>query len=105
MPLKFNLGQILATPASLQLLARHRITAFDLLSRHISGDWGNVGADDAAANDEALQSGARLLSSYAINGRGTVWIITDAVSDVDEAGNALSEPQRLTTTILLPSEY
>jgi hypothetical protein len=35
----------------------------------------------------------------------TVWIITDAESDIDEAGNALTTPQRLCTTILRPEDY
>ena len=55
--------------------------------------------------DEALRDGRRILSSYEIAPGVTVWIITDAESDIDEAGNALTTPQRLCTTILRPEDY
>jgi hypothetical protein len=61
-----------------------------LLTRHCSGDWGNVCKEDRQANDDALNSGERLLSSYEVFGV-KVWIIT--------------EWDRSYTTILMPSEY
>jgi hypothetical protein len=33
------------------------------LSRHATGDWGEVGAEDWRRNDEALEDGTRLLSA------------------------------------------
>lgn len=102
---KFEFGRVVATPASLDLLHQHGINPLLLLSRHVTGDWGDVCSDDAAANDEAVRTGTRLLSSYQINTTSIVWIITEAVSDFDEQGNALAVPKRLATTILLPNEY
>lgn len=102
---KFEFGQVIATPASLDLLHQHSINPLRLLSRHASGDWGDVCSDDAAANEDAVRTGARVLSSYRINARDNVWIITEAVSNWDDQGNALIVPKRLATTILLPSEY
>jgi hypothetical protein len=61
----------------------------------MSGDWGDVDAEDAAANDAALDDGGRLLSAYVI-GEDRLWIITDGVNDWGE---------RLSTTILLPEDY
>ncbi|MBI1624609.1 hypothetical protein [Comamonas suwonensis] len=52
-----------------------------------------------------MRTGTRLLSSYRINATSTVWIITEAVSNWDDQGNALIVPKRLASTILLPSEY
>jgi hypothetical protein len=61
-----------------------------LINRHVSGDWGGVGAEDSAMNDAAVKNGDRLLSSYTISGE-KVWVITEA--------------DRSSTTMLLPSEY
>lgn len=102
---KFEFGQVVATPASLDLLHQHSINPLRLLARHVTGDWGDVCSDDAAANEDAVHTGARVLSSYCINATSMVWIITEAVSNWDEQGNALIVPKRLSTTILLPSEY
>jgi hypothetical protein len=59
--------------------------------RHISGDWGDVCLDDWCANDDALRHGARILSSFTDRRGVRFWIITEA--------------NRASTTILLPSEY
>ena len=101
----FSLGQIVATPAALDLLAEHGVSPQTILCRHLAGDWGNLCSDDVAANDAALKNGSRLLSSYEIAQGVTLWIITDAESDIDEAGNVLTPPQRLYTTILRPEDY
>lgn len=102
---KFEFGAVVATPASLDLLHQHGINPLLLLSRHVTGDWGDLCSDDAAANDDAVRTGARVLSSYRINARDNVWIITEAVSDCDNQGDTLAVPKRLATTMLLPSEY
>ena len=101
----FSPGQIVATPAALNLLERHGVSPQTILHRHLAGDWGVLCSDDAAANEAALKDGSRILSSYEIAPGVTVWIITDAQSDIDQAGNALTPPQRLTTTILRPEDY
>lgn len=91
---RFPLGQLAATPAVLELLEQHHVSLFDLLARHASGDWGDVGTEDAHINDQALIHGNRLLSCYTLvsDDRDTrVWII--------------SEWDRSVTTALLPSEY
>ncbi|WP_404980071.1 MULTISPECIES: hypothetical protein [unclassified Caballeronia] len=63
-----------------------------LLARHIHGDWGDLSAEELAANELALLAGKRLLSNYNLpDGRGKVCFITEA--------------DRSATTILLPEEY
>ena len=91
---RFPLGQLAATPGALALLEAHHVSLFALLARHARGDWGDVGAEDAQANDQALIHGTRLLSCYTLvpgNPDTRVWII--------------SEADRSVTTFLLPSEY
>ena len=88
---RFPLGKIVATPDALRLLESHGISPMSLLARHVQGDWGMVPPDDQTANDEALQNGGRILSSYILGTNDVLWIIT--------------EHDRSTTTILRPSEY
>lgn len=88
---KFALGQTVATPAALGALeASGQTTAF-FLDRHAQGDWGEVCAEDKLLNDAALISGERLLSAYRTLKGQRLWLITEA--------------DRSSTTILLPSEY
>jgi len=94
---KFKRGVLLATPAALSALERNGSEGFEYINRHLSGDWGDVCREDRAANDEALQTGARLLSAYKLADGTRIWLITDAT--VDEHGT------RPSTTLLLPSDY
>lgn len=90
-PALFALGQVVATPGALAALEEHAIAPETLLARHLAGDWGVVAAEDAAANDAAVKLQDRLLSAYVISPGVRVWVIT--------------EHDRSSTTLLLPSEY
>jgi hypothetical protein len=87
----FPLGRVLATPGALDALARCGDAAEPLLSRHACGDWGEVCAEDARANERALSDGERLLSAYRTRRGVKLWIITEA--------------DRSSTCLLLPAEY
>ena len=87
---RFLLGQMVATPGAIALLDDANVDALTLIRRHVCGDWGTLSSDDAIANDQALLTGARVLSSYVVGG-DKIWIITEA--------------DRRVTTLLLPSEY
>ncbi|MFN9548047.1 MAG: hypothetical protein ACK6AD_13465 [Cyanobacteriota bacterium] len=50
-----NLGRVVATSALAAAVPQQQITA--LLDRHAQGDWGDMSADDKAANDEAARTG------------------------------------------------
>jgi hypothetical protein len=58
---------------------------------HAKGEWGELSAEDARLNDEALVSGERILSAHRTARKEKLWIITEA--------------DRSATTILLPEEY
>lgn len=95
---KFEPGQIVATRSIAERMENDRefaAAAGEALARHLSGDWGELDPEDVAANDDALKTGARLLSAYRIQG-DKIWIITEAE---DEKG------VRIATTLLYPSEY
>jgi hypothetical protein len=86
---RFDIGMMVATPGAIDAIpTREMMTA---LQRHGAADWGDVCASDAALNDQALEDGTRLLSSYKTEEGTKFWIITEA--------------DRSTTTFLLPSEY
>lgn len=94
---KFTLGQTLITNGAQQALAATGESPLPFIfGRHAKGDWGLVDADDAAANDEALKDGSRLLSAYKLKDGTKIWVITEAVGE---------NGQREATTILLPEEY
>jgi hypothetical protein len=89
MAVTFELGRMVATPGALSLFASG-VNPTDLLARHYSGDWGDLGAFDRRENDRALKTGERLFSAYDTPA-GRVWIITEA--------------DRSSTCVLLPEEY
>jgi len=82
---------LVATPGALAALEKSRQSPAKFLARHAAGDWGEVCQEDQRLNDEALQTGERLLSAYRTSCGDRLWIITEA--------------DRSATTILLPSEY
>ena len=87
----FPLGQVLITPPAEAVLQEAGRTFKEFLDRHAAGDWGEIEADDWNANEEALTSGARLMSVYTVTEKQKVWIITEA--------------DRSATTLLLPDDY
>lgn len=90
---KFSPGQLVATPGALAAMNEFQCSPLSLLSRHLSGDWGQIDPGDTELNNQALISGGRLLSSYTIGPEVKVWLITEQMS----SGNL--------TTYLLPAEY
>lgn len=96
---RFELGQLCYTPGAQALLQRYQVSPFQLLTRHVSGDWGEVCPEDAQANEDALEHGSRLFSVYLLPPlaedptltAAKLWVITEA--------------DRSVTTLLLPEEY
>jgi hypothetical protein len=93
---KFQLGRLLATPGALETIEASGQSAADFLARHAAGDWGDVDAEDAAANEAALLDGSRIFSVYHTAKGVKLYIITEATDD---------EGRRAATTIILPDEY
>ncbi|TWO69170.1 hypothetical protein FN976_20455 [Caenimonas sedimenti] len=89
------MGSHYATPAVLQFLVARGISPASLAERHCRGDYGELDAEDIAANDRAIMCGGRILSAYLIQGR-RVYCITEAVTD---------DGLRTATTLLFASEY
>lgn len=86
-----QLGQVVATPGAIEALKKASQTASHFLNRHLSGDWGELCDEDRQLNDEATKNGSRVLSAYTLTTGEKIWIITEA--------------DRSSTCLLLPSEY
>ena len=62
-----------------------------LISRHASGDWGDLDEDDKRQNDLGLGRRLRIFSAFETGTGVKIWIITEA--------------DRSVTTVLLPEDY
>jgi hypothetical protein len=89
--MRFNPGRIVATPGALNVLARNGDSGRAYLKRHANGDWGVIGDEDKAENEFAVGRRLRIMSAYLLTNGTKIWVITEA--------------DRSSTCILLPSEY
>jgi len=87
----FQLGHVVATPGAIEALTEAQTSAWELLSRHVSGDFGEVDADDWQANLDAIMEDARILSAFTLKTGERIWAITEA--------------DRSSTCLLRPEEY
>lgn len=87
----FSLGRTVITPGAIEALEDSGQSAFEFLNRHQKGDWGEVDAHDRRENELSVKAGFRILSAYRTTNGRKVWAITEA--------------DRSSTTLLLPSEY
>jgi hypothetical protein len=87
----FAPGRLVATPGALAALEENGQGCTEYLERHVRGDWGDLCDEDKQANEEALEQGLRILSSYRLSSGVKIWIITEC--------------DRSATTVLLPEEY
>ena len=88
---RFALGQTFITPGAEEALQIAGQTAIEFLRLHMSGDWGELSAEDLQENELSIKNGFRILSSYRTGKGQVLWVITEA--------------DRSATTLLLPSEY
>ncbi len=84
----FDLGRTVATAAVVERIPPMEL--FRAFMAHSHGEWGSVCAADAKANNDALVSGARIMSVFHVpvsTGEGwlTVWLITEADRSITTA--------------------
>lgn len=63
----FELGQIVGTPGALEALAQADQDPLALLSRHVTGDWGQLDEHDQHENAFSVENGLRILSAYTLD--------------------------------------
>lgn len=88
---RFQLGRMVATPGALEALSNVGQDAIEFIYRHQQGDWGCLSDEDKLENEFSVDKHLRLLSAYRLKDETKIWVITEA--------------DRSSTTILLPSEY
>lgn len=88
---KFLPGRIVITRGALAAFEESGESPFTFLARHLLGDWGELSEADCRENELSLLHGFRILSAYTLKNGTKFWIITEA--------------DRTSTTLLLPSEY
>jgi hypothetical protein len=89
--MRFALGKVAITRPCLARFENLGESVMAYLNRHISGDWGNLGEEDKAANEQAINRPIRILSRYYLSDGDSIYIITEA--------------DRSCTTIMLRDEY
>ncbi|HEX8195317.1 MAG TPA: hypothetical protein VF571_03825 [Pyrinomonadaceae bacterium] len=90
-PALFPLGKIYLTIGAREAFEEGNQMPVEFLAKHQSGDWGLVCEDDRKENEFSLANSFRLLSAYKTANGTKLWVITEA--------------DRSSTTILVPSEY
>jgi hypothetical protein len=87
---RFRVGWMVVTPGALVALVESQEDPRTFVSRHIQGDWGDVGPAEGAENEFAMRHGERLFSVYHTRHGRKLCVLTEA--------------NRYATTILLPED-
>ncbi len=94
-PMRHSLGKVVVTAAVAAAVPHEVIVG--LLDRHAGRDWGDLDAEDKAANaSDHSHAEGRLFSSYDTPEHGTIWVITEDLRG--EGGGPI-------TTVLFPEDY
>ncbi len=86
----FPLGNVYLTVRAKEALEESNQLPNEFLARHQKGDWGIICEDDRQENKLSVKEGFRILA-YRTLQDVKLWVITEA--------------DRSSTTVLLPSEY
>jgi hypothetical protein len=86
---RFDVGQIEVKPRAFETIDEDDF--FNCFVRHMAGDWGDLDEHDWKANDDAVEFGSQIWSSYCDRRGNRFWIITKA--------------DRSSTTVMLPEEF
>lgn len=86
-----EVSEVIDNPADFQAAMRR------MIAWHVNGQWGDIDAHDVKVNEDAVKSGARILSEYTVAGV-RLWVISDAAWTNDPS-------VREVTTILRPEDY
>lgn len=75
-PLRFQLGELTATPQAMAAAHSAGIEVLAAVLRHLGGDWGDVDPDTHDRNDNALANGGCLRSAYRLPGADDALVVT-----------------------------
>jgi hypothetical protein len=86
---RLRMGELVVTRRAMETLTSNDIVRS--LTRHLSGDWGELDEHDWIVNEDAMEFGGRVMSRYSSENGTVFWIATEC--------------DRSATTIFLPEEY
>lgn len=75
--MRFDIGEIVITPAANDALAANSLTLEDLLTRHRAGDWGEVSAQVREVNERGLLEQFNLQSAYPLPDQRRLVVVTN----------------------------
>lgn len=102
---RFELGQVVATPAAIALLKITGFSAAMLIARHLHGDFGDICAEDAVENEFSVKNGFRIMSVYRLVAPETLKTTPAAKKTDLPTIWLITEADRSSTCLLLPAEY
>jgi hypothetical protein len=88
---RFPLGQIFITPGATDALEEANQSPQEFLSRHARLEQGELSDEDQRENKFSVNKHLRIFSAFKTAKGEKIWVITEA--------------DRSSTTVLLPSEY
>jgi len=89
--MKFDPGQVVATPGAFAAFEASGDQPLDLLLKHVNLYPGDLSPEDVQENQRSVENGWRILSAYRLSDGTRIRLIT--------------ESDRSSTCILLPPEY
>ena len=89
---RFNPGQVVATPGALAALEASGESLFDYLTRHLSGDWGDIDAHDRRENQLSLEQGFRLMSVAIRKSELVLLLLKGEINLIDKYSTSMQHP-------------
>ncbi|MGD9722418.1 MAG: hypothetical protein AB7O59_13015 [Pirellulales bacterium] len=74
---KFDIGQVVVTPAASAALQGIGLTLTAYLARHQAGDWGDVSHDERTVNERGLLEQFNLKSTYEVDRDRRLVVVTN----------------------------
>ena len=88
---KFDVGRIVVTAAAGDALRASGADASEFVTRHQSGDFGDLGPEDWFENEFAVQLGQRVFSCFTTSAGQRLWVITEA----DRSSTCVAVPEEV----------
>ena len=75
--MRFDVGEIVITPAASAVLEANGLTLDDLMARHQAGDWGDVSIQVREVNERGLLEQFNLQSTYSVPDGRRLVVVTN----------------------------
>ena len=76
--MKFDPGQIVATPGALAAFESSGDQPLDFLLKHVNLDPGDLSPEDVQENQRSVENGWRILSAYRLSDGTKIWLVTES---------------------------